>query len=277
MKSDVISQATKISTLIKANPLVIETLAEFNPHFNKLKNPILRSLLARRVSVSDACRIGGCKVSDFLEKMATIGFEIEAPADQSHTLVRNDAEVSNFITDLKPVELDVRPVLASGDDPLKLILKAAKALKTNECLKIINTFEPIPLIGLLCKQGYRSWTERPETNIVYTWFVRTGDDQMISDPAAPMQAQINTEQEFLNIQGSFAPQKIHTIDVRELEMPLPMVRILEYLPKLMPDEALFVYHKKVPVYLLPELVERGFRYFIQDLPGGKINMLICRS
>jgi TusA-related sulfurtransferase len=75
---------------------------------------------------------------------------------------------------------------------------------------------------------------------------------------------------------SFDPAGIRTIDVRELEMPLPMVNILEQLQSIAPGEALFVYHKKVPVFLLPELKERGFEFLIQDTADNKVNLLIFR-
>lgn len=276
MKPSAINGKTRISELIKANPLVIDTLAEFNPHFSKLRNPILRNLLARRVSISDACAIAGCKLSEFLDKMVSIGFEAEGPADLSPTINDGHMTAAIFTAGLNVVEVDVRPVLAKGVDPLKLILKTSKALKTDECLKIINTFEPIPLISLLCKQGYKSWTERPDKDTVYTWFVRDKGDQATPDIPVGDPGLLNTLQEFERMVESFSPARIHTIDVRGLEMPLPMITILENLSKLKDGEALFVYHKKVPAYLLPELKERGFRYFIENSPDGKINMLICK-
>ena len=49
---------------------------------------------------------------------------------------------------------------------------------------------------------------------------------------------------------------LETVDVRELEMPLPMHTILEALETLPADKALFVYHKRIPVFLLPELEEQ---------------------
>ena len=271
-----ISEKTRISELIKANPLVIDALVEFNPHFSKLRNPILRNLLARRVSISDACTIAGCKLSEFLDKMVSIGFETEATVDMSVLNSEDHMTSAIFTAGLKVIELDVRPVLAQGEDPLKLILQAGKELKADECLKIINTFEPVPLINLLSKKGYKSWTERPGADTVYTWFVRDESGQEISDVPEKVPGVLNTKLEFEKVVASFNPEKIRTIDVRGLEMPLPMITILENLTRLKDGEALFVFHKKVPVYLLPELKERGFRYFIEDSPDGKINMLICK-
>lgn len=276
MKST-INPDTRISDLIKANPLVIETLVELNPNFGKLRNPILRNLLARRVSISGACRIAGCRLSEFMDKMMAIGFKTEMPTEFTQALTDDTMTAAIFIAGHSVVELDVRPVLASGEDPLKLILKTSKALNDNECLKIINTFEPIPLINLLCKQGYRSWTERPEVDTVYTWFVKDETSRVVPDRPSPEPDATNTGAEFEKMIKFFGPERIHTIDVTGLEMPKPMIKILESLTELKEDEALFVYHKKLPVYLLPELKDRGFRYFIEKRPAGMINMLICKK
>jgi uncharacterized protein (DUF2249 family) len=271
-----ISERTRISELIKANPGVIEALVEFNPHFGKLRNPVLRNLLARRVSISDACRIAGCKPCDFLAKMKSIGFETEGLESAPNAGGTKQYEVPAFIADMKKVELDVRPVLARGEDPLKLILETAKALDKEVCLKIINTFEPTPLISLLAKRGYESWSERISEDLFITWFVKSKLNESGSDLLAGTDILIETTDEFQQMVESFGPGKLHKIDVRDLPMPLPMRQIMEYLPKVKPGEALFVYHKKVPVYLLPELRELGFTYFIQNLADGQINILICK-
>lgn len=276
MKSSTINADTRISELIKANPLVIDTLVELNPNFSKLRNPILRNLLARRVSISDACAIAGCKVSDFMDKMILIGFITDSQVDASVSKDNGINTAAIFSGGLKAVELDVRPVLAGGSDPLKLILEASNALKDDECLKIINTFEPIPLINLLAKKGFRSLSERPGKDLVYTWFVKDEVEGVIPDAEKVEPEIVNNELEFERMLESYGPERIHTIDVRNLEMPQPMIRILENLSKLKHDEVLFVYHKKVPVYLLPELEERGFKYLIKNCPDGKINMLICK-
>ena len=278
MNSGVITEKTKISALIKANPLVIETLSALNPHFGKLRNPILRNLLAGRVSIADACRIGGCEIKEFLNKMSEIGFVVNQadPSFNTGTSIGSAANSLEFTKNLKVVELDVRPVLAMKKDPLKSILNSISSLNQDECLKIINTFEPIPLIRMLNKKGFGYYTERQDPETVITWFVRTaiGETDLGTSPEETILC--STDEEFERTVKSFSPDKLHTIDVRELEMPMPMISILEHLKKMQSDEALFVYHKKVPVFLLPELQERGFKYLIQNTADNKVNMLICK-
>ena len=72
-----INQQTKISALIKENEKAIDAISSINPHFNKLRNPILRKVLASRVTIADAARIGKCNIEVFFKKLAEIGFEVE--------------------------------------------------------------------------------------------------------------------------------------------------------------------------------------------------------
>ena len=53
-----------------------------------------------------------------------------------------------------------------------------------------------------------------------------------------------------------------------------MVTILKELEELKENEALYVHHKKVPQYLLPELVERNFKTWIADVGENNVKLLI---
>ena len=81
--------------------------------------------------------------------------------------------------------------------------------------------------------------------------------------------------------------KIQKLDVRSLEMPQPMVAILSALEQFSADNssannwqagtALYVYHKRIPVFLLPELAGRGFDYRIREIQEGEVHMLIFKK
>ena len=71
--------------------------------------------------------------------------------------------------------------------------------------------------------------------------------------------------------------RTQTIDVRELEMPQPMLNILDALDTLPPGTALFVHHKRIPVFLLPELAERKFDYRIKEIGENEVHLLIFKS
>jgi hypothetical protein len=65
--------------------------------------------------------------------------------------------------------------------------------------------------------------------------------------------------------------------VRKLEMPGPMMAILEAINTLAPEKALFVYHKRIPVFLLPELREKGFDYRVKEIATNEVHLLIFKE
>ena len=67
--------------------------------------------------------------------------------------------------------LDVRPLLARGEEPFPVIRKRVAALKPDQGLIIVAPFLPSPLIELLGSEGFRSKVERGEAGswIVYFW------------------------------------------------------------------------------------------------------------
>ncbi|MGV3538922.1 MAG: DUF2249 domain-containing protein, partial [Rufibacter sp.] len=67
------------------------------------------------------------------------------------------------------------------------------------------------------------------------------------------------------------------VDVRQLEMPLPMVTILNELEWLPSGKALHVTHKRVPQFLLPKLQERGFQVAIKEVGPAEVYLLIYKT
>jgi hypothetical protein len=67
--------------------------------------------------------------------------------------------------------LDVRPLLARGEEPLPAIRQRIAALSADEGLVVIAPFLPAPLIALLQGEGVATRFERGTAGewIVYFW------------------------------------------------------------------------------------------------------------
>src|SRR5699024_8929003 len=146
-----ISGKTKVSKVIKENKEAIEVIASLNPHFTKLRNPVLRKMLAPRVNLAEAARIGKCEVKEMLDKLVKIGFEVDTSQqveEETVDTVAQDKAKNSFVGEKKIYTLDVRPYLEKGEDPLKMIQKTIKKLTPNDVLEILINFEPIPLIRI---------------------------------------------------------------------------------------------------------------------------------
>jgi len=56
-----------------------------------------------------------------------------------------------------------------------------------------------------------------------------------------------------------------------------MHTILEALETLPAEKALFVYHKRIPVFLLPELQERNLSYRVKEISETEVHLLIYKD
>ena len=266
-----INANTKIATLLKQSPGALEAIISINSKFEKLRNPLLRKLMAGRTSIRMASKISGSSLEEFYSKLEPLGFEI----DKTITGETNEERptVPSFFKALKPeqiVEFDVRPIIDANKDPLSLIVKKVKNIQPGEALKIINSFEPTPLILLLKKQGFESYVDVVNDQLVETYFFKKDNTKVaIGEIEEKREDWDECLQRFKN--------KIQTIDVRALGMPGPMLTILDALEKLPSENALFVYHKRIPVFLLPELKDRKFDYRIKEISDSEVHLLIFKD
>jgi uncharacterized protein (DUF2249 family) len=267
----IINIDTKISKILKRNPEALEAIISINPKFEKLRNPLLRKLMAARTSIGMASKIGGFSVEKFFDKLQPLGFE----PDRETVLESNmeKPKLPAFFNSVKPeqiIDFDVRPIIDSGADPLSSIVAKVKSIPKGGILKIINSFEPTPLISLLKKQGFESFVDTIDDNVVETYFYKTGDEAL----------KINQEETNAEDWDALVKKfegKITNVDVRHLEMPMPMMSILSSIENLPEENALFVYHKRIPVFLLPELKERKFDYRIKEEAPNEVRLLIFKD
>lgn len=168
------------------------------------------------------------------------------------------------------VALDVRSVLAGGTDPLQLIQQTIRSLTPNQGLALTAPFVPAPLIQLLGKQGFASHSHRYAPDEVTTWFWRP-----VEIVSAETIRTNNGESDWDSIEQRFGTN-VQEIDVRGLPMPQPMLQIIATLGMLPADKALKVLHRRIPVYLLPELVDRNIGYAIRETADNEIELLLYK-
>lgn len=266
-----INANTKIAPILKHNAAALEAIISISQKFEKLRNPLLRKLMAGRTTLTAASKFGGCTVEDFYQKLEPLGFAVDR---HTKTVEEEKNPVPQFMTALtndQLIELDVRPVIAGGNDPLAIILEKVKLVQTGQVLKIINTFEPSPLISLLEKKGFETYVDHCNDQLVETYFHKTTAGNKVGS-----QATLPSAGDFEKVLQIFG-DAVQKIDVRHLEMPQPMLTILDALDRLPVGSALYVYHKRIPVFLLPELAQRGFEYRINEINDGEVHLLIYKK
>lgn len=263
---------TKVSEIIKASSQAIDVLVSVSAKFRKLQNPLLRKIMAPRVNLEQAAKIGGVRTEDIFHALRPLGFDFDSSLEVRE-FSKKKSDNFSLPDSSEVIYIDVRPVLASGGDPLKNILSNLKNLDKAQVLCVINSFEPIPLITLLKRKGYECYVKYVDADEVHTFIPSSKPLSTYSETAQPDDVVLPQEAVFDNLLIKYSGYIIE-VDVRNLEMPLPMLRILELLEDLPENKVLYVHHKKVPVYLLPELDTRGFEYFIKVIGEGDVKLII---
>lgn len=271
-----INQHTKISAVIKAHPASIEAIASIASVFNKLKNPILRRLMAPRVTIAEAASIGGCTVADFERVLIPLGFFFEhttAPTDQNTASTTAPDWLSNLPANAIDL-FDVRNLIEQGDDPLKQIMQRYQSLPTGSALCIVNSFIPYPLLQVLEKKGAQHHIDSKSTDLHYTWFFKGHSTTLSPNKQHNKHMTMLDIPSFETALSSHHTAQITALDVRELPMPMPMESILQSLSALAPHHVLLVYHKRVPLHLMEELEDSDFEIRLCEYEKEDIRLLI---
>jgi uncharacterized protein (DUF2249 family) len=166
----------------------------------------------------------------------------------------NEAQPAAPPRGLRRVEVDVRADIAAGGEPFARIMAAVTSLAPDEALVLRAPFEPVPLYAALGKRGLVHWTESGRPGDWSIWFFR--GEASAPDPVTAPSAS--------------------TLDVRQLEPPLPLVRVLARLDALGADDELTVIHDRRPVFLYPQIEERGFTHRTEEPEPGLVRIVIRR-
>ncbi len=269
----VIRADERVSQVLARDERLIEVFVAASPAFVRLRNPRLRKVMTRLVTVEQAARIAGIDPAALVERLnrALTGEpEATAPADDAepelqppaHAPEREPPPQLALVPRERVVELDVREELRAGREPFTRIMAARRALGPENVLRLRTLFEPVPLYGVMARQGLAHWTERLDEEDWCIWFFPAPEECEV-EPAAPGE----TGEE----------DTVEVLDVRGLEPPEPMVRTLAALEQLPPGRTLLQINVRVPRFLLPRLEELGFTYEVAERGEELVHVRIRRA
>ena len=255
----------KISEVLKRYPELLDELVGLSPAFEKLRNPVMRRVQSRLVTGAQAAGIAGldpAQVTRQLNQAAGI-----TPPDVSGNGAsprETPAEQPAWVgTAPIATELDVRPLMARGEEPFRVIMAAAREVPAGAALRLVAGFEPLPLYDALAKQGFSHWPKQVAADHWEVLFHRDGAAPAADEPA-PVSGEVDWS----------APASEVTIDVSELVPPEPMVKILQMLETLPNGSRLLVHHVRRPIHLYDRLDEMGYAHATRDLGPGQVEVMI---
>ncbi|MFU8849259.1 MAG: DUF2249 domain-containing protein [Opitutales bacterium] len=140
----------------------------------------------------------------------------------------------------EPYVLDVRPLLAAGEEPFGAIMAAKSQIAPGQCFQLIAPFPPEPLYGLFEAEGY---TVQVQEKAPGEWHV------LFHPPtAADGQGAVNRE-----------------LDLRFLEPPAPLQKGLEAVRQLGRGKTVVLHTRFHPVHLFEQLEGEAFDYDSEEV------------
>lgn len=165
-----------------------------------------------------------------------------------------------------PLELDVRPQLARGEEPFAAIMEAADRLQPGQSLRLIAPFRPAPLFSVMANRGF-GVSDRRRSDGAWEVVFAPLEDAVPAPGLAPGSTP----------GAALWPDPSHVLDLAGLMPPEPMVRILETLAGTPAGEVLFALLDREPMFLFPELAQRGHEWAGNLAPDGISYRLLIRS
>ncbi|HZG50574.1 MAG TPA: DUF2249 domain-containing protein [Pyrinomonadaceae bacterium] len=183
----IVTSDTTVKEALNINEHMLGAFVWLAPEFERLRNPALRKVMAGRVNVEQAARIGRIPLTEALYVLNLAAGEDETALTQE--LIALNPECFNCRESnptLKPREIlrlqdtdplvrfvDVMPQAERAEDPQPAILRELNALRSaEEVLLVRHPFDPIPLRDLLERRGYASWAEERRPHEWYIYFFR---------------------------------------------------------------------------------------------------------
>lgn len=226
-----------------------------------------------------------------------------------------DAATPTRPADAPVRELDVRADLRVGNEPFSKIMAAVAELADGQILRLRTIFEPVPLFTVLGKRGFVHESEEHGAEDWSIWFWRPvggeatrrahgADDVEVeqrsrsaavppgAEPArdahtstldvSPGDATTDTSTPDVSAasgttaDGVIIDDTTLVLDVRGLDPPEPLIRTLTALETLPEGHQLLQINARVPQFLFPMLVERGFACDVDESRADRVLVRIWR-
>lgn len=256
-----VKSSDRVSDVLARDESLVEVFVRQAPHFSKLRNRAMRKVMARLVTVEQAARTANVSPDGLVRELnAALGLTVDESDIETAPIADAPSTHDTHPAAARVVELDVREDLRLGREPFSRIMAAVGALADEDVLHLRAIFEPAPLFAVLAKRGYRHESQAHADDDWSVWFWRSNEPEPIVEQGdAPVDDELPRDD----------ATTTH-LDVRGLMPPEPMTRTLIALETLPPGHTLVQINSRVPRFLLPMLVERGFTWEIDETRPDRV-------
>lgn len=174
----IVTPETRLKEALDLGPGVVDYVISLNPHdFGRLRNPMMRRLMAPRITLGRVAVMAGVPVRDLLEGVAAVGGVVVGEAVEERSLPRSPRERPPWMLGVKPQDVrvvDLSPLDDALDaDPMPHVVRGVKSLAPEEVLLIKHRWEPQPFYDVWTKMGGLEWfAERASDSEWWIWVHR---------------------------------------------------------------------------------------------------------
>ncbi|HOW45187.1 MAG TPA: DUF1858 domain-containing protein [Candidatus Aminicenantes bacterium] len=166
----VITPKTKVLQLLEAYPQLEAVLVAMVPAFRKLQNPVLRRTVARVATLQQAAAVGSVAVDELVNRLRReAGQDLYAGGAGSAYRTERPGW---FDAARVAKELDARPLLAAGEQPVNQAMADLAALAPGTIYKLSAPFLPAPLIDKGASLGLEHWLVKESEESFEVYFYR---------------------------------------------------------------------------------------------------------
>ena len=172
--------------------------------------------------------------------------------------------------------LDVRPILKAGGEPFPEIMKAVSRLGTEQGLRLLASFKPVPLFAVMQKKGYAHDEKElggGDWEVVFTPG-KSSTSAPLDVAAAAAASNHPTDSKPGQDDASGWPDARHTLDNRGMMPPEPLVITMEAVEGMASGEVLECFYDREPLLLYPELQSRGHFAHCEKIGPSDYRVLI---
>jgi uncharacterized protein (DUF2249 family) len=268
MNAEVSSQSsfalnTLLADALAADEGLLERLVQCHPAVERLRTPGFGRALSRMLNFADLAGLAGVdseellRVANGLRQPGPLRVVEVASADPAWLSAASSVET-----------LDVRPLIAHGEDPFHVIMAKLEHLKEGAALCIEAPFDPIPLRRMLDGRGMLCHRHRL-SDAHWRIFVAAPANPSVASAGKKLGEEIGAPKVWQDGEESH-------IDVRGLPPPQPLYAVLSLLEEISGQGPVILHHEREPLLLYPELEERGWKW--RHIPGdsGEVRLELTR-
>jgi len=179
----VIKGDTKIKTALEKYPELKDVLIKYSKKFKKLNNKFIFNTVAKWANFNDVAKIGNISICDILH---TVNEAIGEEENLEKIFPDCIKETKSIEPKTKPEWYDeikqfiIYDVREEDGYFFPKIIEKLRQLKPSQALKVVNSFDPLPLKRMFDEKGGKYFSEKITDTEYHLTILPTGDDLAIN-------------------------------------------------------------------------------------------------